>query len=615
MPAGRSSPSDVGLAAALILLFAASCQEPRRSEAAASSAPSAPASSAPAEHFGAEAARRARRAALDLAAQKTRGPKDPAYLELRRALAAGAGTWRRAAAKWTELLLGPERSAREAGGASLLLDGALEEGDAAAAAEQLELIARGSRLLEHELAGARPRLEAQCSALSEAAYELGSIALEASAGVPAGGEAVLADLRGTLDAVERGVAQLPRADETDDVTAAIERETRALGARLDRLTTSLALGDRAGFVRATGRLGALARRRCAALGAQTKLPYRARIPVAGNGPEEPVSALTLPAPRLPAPGAAAAGPGLSALGEQLFCDKRLSRDRVRSCASCHDPARGFADGQATPRSLDPEVRLRHTPTLLYAPLHAAQMWDGRTLTPERQALSVIHARAEMGLTKQELVEALAGVPAYARAFEAEAGGLSPEAVARALVAFEVERLVPASAPVDRFARGDDGALSPDERAGLDVFAGKGRCARCHVPPFFGGSRPRDFAVAVYAAIGVPSRPGEKTIDPDRGRALVTRLAADEHAFKTPTVRNAAVTAPYFHHGAFARLEDVVDFYDKGGGRGLGVTIANQDPDVRPLKLTVDEVRALLAFLRTGLRDDAAGPPVCNRRGG
>jgi cytochrome c peroxidase len=252
------------------------------------------------------------------------------------------------------------------------------------------------------------------------------------------------------------------------------------------------------------------------------------------------------------------------------------------------------------------VTLRHTPTLLYAPLHAAQMWDGRTLTPEQQALNVIHARAEMGLTAKELVEKLVALPEYKGALERAATRerVSAQTIARALVAFENERLVPANAPIDRFARGDEGALSADERAGLDVFAGAGRCARCHVPPFFGGSRPRDFAVPVFAVLGVPTDVTGKTLDADRGRAAVTGRPLDERSFKTPTARNVVRTAPYFHHGRYERLEDVVDFYNRGGGRGLGLTVENQDPDVRPLKLTPEQVRVLLIFMRTGLLDAA-----------
>lgn len=495
----------------------------------------------------------------------------------------------------------------EAGGAMLALDSALERGDRDGAEPHLEQIERALTVLEHASSRGRMSSAAAAAAISDAAFDLGVIALEANAGAPAGGAAILADLQGTLNAVERGAAALASArgagmaaETIAKELAAVQAELSPLRARLSGITSSNELLDRASFVLGTARLGVAVRRLAGAIGASPKLPYPARVPVADNTASEPISVLTVPAPRLPAPGRDA--PDLADLGRRLFHDKRLSRGDVRSCATCHDPARGFADGLSTPPSLDPAVTLRHTPTLLYAPLHAAQMWDGRTLTPEEQALNVIHARAEMGLTAKELVEKLGALPEYSGSINPDPGGDGASLVARALVAFESERLVPADAPIDRFARGEEAALSRDERAGLDVFAGAGRCTRCHIPPLFGGSRPRDFAVPVFAVLGVPADAKGKALDADRGRGAVTGRPADERSFKTPTARDAARTAPYFHHGRFATLEEVVDFYNRGGGRGLGLTVDNQDPDVRPLKLTPEQVRVLLVFMKTGLLD-------------
>ena len=557
------------------------------------------------------AATRALSAAAELRAARAASATHPAYLALRRAVAGGAPGWRREAGAWVEPLLGPPRSMNEAGGAMLALDSALEQGDRDGAERHLVQIERALTVLKHAFSRSRASPAVAPLALSDAAFDLGVIALEANAGAPAGGAAILADLQGTLDAVERGAAALASAPAAREL-AAVRAEIAPLRARLSGITSSNELLDRASFVMGTARLGVAVRSLAGALGASPKLPYRARVPVAGNTASEPVSVLTVPAPRLPAPGSAPGreAPDLADLGQRLFHDKRLSRGDVRSCATCHDPARGFADGLPTPRSLDPAVTLRHTPTLLYAPLHAAQMWDGRTLTPEQQALNVIHARAEMGLTAQELAQKLAALPAYRGAIDPDPGGDGASTVARALVAFENERLVPADAPIDRFARGEEGALSPDERAGLDVFAGAGRCTRCHVPPLFGGSRPRDFAVPVFAVLGVPADAKGKALDADRGRGAVTGRPADERSFKTPTARDVARTAPYFHHGRFATLEEVVDFYNRGGGRGLGLTVENQDPDVRPLKLTPEQTRVALVFMRTGLLDAslAEAPP-------
>ena len=171
--------------------------------------------------------------------------------------------------------------------------------------------------------------------------------------------------------------------------------------------------------------------------------------------------------------------------------------------------------------------------------------------------------------------------------------MSARDVGLALSAFESSVLVPGDAPVDCFAVGDDAALSPDARAGLDVFAGKGRCARCHIPPVFGGSRPPDFTAPVFAVLGVPEGPGATSVDTDRGR---------DGAFRTPTVRNVSRTAPYFHNGRYATLDQVIDFYDRGGGRGFGLLVPNQDPEVRPLHLSPEDKRVLRVFLSEALED-------------
>ncbi|MDI3288918.1 cytochrome c peroxidase [Polyangium sp. 15x6] len=543
--------------------------------------------------------------ALAAAMPQGRGDSDSHYLDLRRALAAGAPLWRRPESLGGEVVFGPPRSVDEGGGALLRLDAALVHGDAAAARTEMRTLERALRLFQNEARRIPPAPGIVAHALSLAAYDLGALALESMQGVPEGSAAVLADLRGTLDFIESAAAALatPGTAQTPAALDSVKEATRPLRARLDAAKTADDLDDRAGFALATGRLGVALRRLVAAAGATVRLPYRARFPVAKTDADEPVSALTLPAPRSRPRSTGGDEAPWVALGRKLFFDKRLSKNNARSCATCHVPEKGFADGLPRPPSLDPAVTLRHTPTLLYAPLHAAQLWDGRTLTPERQALGVIHARAEMGLEPGELVTAIESAADLRALFQTlPTPGVTPDNVGRALAAFESEVFVPGDAPIDAFARGDETALSPLHRRGLDVFAGKGRCARCHIPPFFGGSRPLDFAVPIFAVLGVPDKPGGTALDPDRGRGAFTSRPADEGAFKTPTTRDVARTAPYFHHGAFRTLEEVVDFYDKGGGKGFSLPVPNQDPDVRPLGLSADDKRALLAFLREALLD-------------
>jgi cytochrome c peroxidase len=342
----------------------------------------------------------------------------------------------------------------------------------------------------------------------------------------------------------------------------------------------------------TGVLGEQIRALGTSVGVAVPPLYRSKSPR--------ISALMLPVPNL------VPDPARVALGKDLFVDKRLSRGAVRACASCHDPAKVWADGVPTPTSLTGEKIVRHTPSLLYAPLAATLHWDGRVRTADAQALLPIHAKAEMGLSSDALLAVLAKdaalVARFAAAFD---DGLTEANVGRAIAHYEAATLVPAGAPVDRFARGDEGALDAELRLGLDVFAGKGRCARCHVPPVFGGTRAPDFTVPIYAVLGVPRTPGVKgtaVLDDDAGRAAMTGLDVDRGAFRTPTVRNVGRSAPYFHHGAFPTLESVLEFYEKGGGKALGLDVPNQDPDVRPLVLTDAERRGLLRFLREGLAD-------------
>ena len=413
---------------------------------------------------------------------------------------------------------------------------------------------------------------------------------------------MLADLRGTLDGIV-GVAEVA-ADKHAGAASSLE----ALRGLADRLRKPLAaardahaLARRAELIALTGELGVAARRLAQALGVTPKLPYLARRPVKDNTIDEPIHALVIPAPRIdPRAGDRAA---MVALGKRLFSDPRLSKQNKRACSDCHLADHAFGGDTPVPTSLDRQPIARNTPPLAYTSLHAAQLWDGRFASAERQAIRVIHASGEMGLEPGELGKIVASDEALAAAFRQAFGrDAGDDDVARALVAYEIDAFVPAQSPVDRFARGEGEALSAGMHEGFDLFVGKGRCARCHIPPLFGGSRPPDFSIAVYAVLGVPTAPGSETLDDDPGRGAVTKNALDQHAFKTPTVRNAAVTAPFFHHGAFPSLEAVVDFYADGGGRGLGLSVENQDPDVRKLDLDEGEKKSLLHFMREALRD-------------
>ena len=497
-----------------------------------------------------------------------------AYLDVRRKAAASLSAWRRWIGVPAEAAFGPEVAIQEAGGSIGALDRAMQGHDCDGVRDAAGNLGAAFRIPETVVDRIGIARTAFGQAVSDATYRLGQAVLESTPYVPEADDAAFADVMGFLDFIDAG-------------TRALGLDVTSEAAPLDRLRSARTLADvtdRAGIVRAAGALGASIRRGLRATGIATTLMYR---PLR-DAPD--IDALTLPRPALPADASKAA------LGKHLFFDRRLSPGGARACATCHDPSRAYADGLVAPASLEPGTTLRrNTPSLLYAPVEALLTWDGRVRMADRQALMVLHTRAEMGSTDEQLAHVVASDPAYAAAFRASfADGVTPANIGIALASFEADDLVPGSAPIDRFARGDEGALSPDERAGLDVFAGKGRCARCHVPPVFSGSRPPDFTAPVFAVLGVPSAPGATSLDGDRGRG--------NGDFRVPTVRNVGKTAPYFHNGRYPTLDQVIDFYDKGGGRGLGLEVPDQDPEVRPLHLTSEEKRVLLVFLREALTD-------------
>ena len=602
MPVRRSGGSSA-LVAAAALLAACGRAAPATTDAAPSasstlSASSAPPASAP---RGREAGAPTKAGALARAAfaRATEAlfaapecSAGAAYGALRRALAAAEPFARPFARQAADVLYGPPRPADEGAGAVGALDAALARGDCTAAkAARFQI----STALGH---GGRELLDSQrlsdayaAQALSDAAYELGLAVLQARTSSSNFDEADRGEVLGLVDAIEAGARAL-FAEPMGEAARALD-ELRAVRDAVEQAPTMGAVSGRAQLARRTGMLGLSLRNSAREHGHSVRPPYRS--PEVTE--DAAVSALSLPPPRI------RIDPELAALGKRLFSDVRLSAGGRRSCASCHDAARAFSEPRATPTSLDPSVVLRrNTPTLLYNGMQATQLWDGRILTAEAQALRVVHNRGELGLDDAELVASVRSDPAYEAAFSARAEkAVTPKGIAAALGAY-VASLGAGSAPIDAYARGDDAALSPEALRGLDVFVGSGRCARCHVPPLWGGSRPRDFAVAVYAVVGVPASPGAPALDADLGRFEVTKLESDKGSFKAPTVRNITRTAPYMHHGRFATLEQVIDLYDRGGGRGFGLAVPNQDPDVRPLRLSPEARRALIAFLQSGLLD-------------
>ncbi len=295
------------------------------------------------------------------------------------------------------------------------------------------------------------------------------------------------------------------------------------------------------------------------------------------------------------------------LGRELFFDSVLSKHGERSCASCHRPEMGFSDGISKEVSLSGDGDLpRHTPTLLFSGLQNTQFWDARASSLEEQAAMVIHNPKEMGGSLDSAARRMQQNPEYLEQFRRaflgendslESDGLpSPIKIRRALAAY-IRSLSPMNSPWDRYLRGDSSAMTPEAIRGYSLFAGKAQCATCHFPPLFNGSVPPLYHVTETEVLGVTLGPNSKILDSDSGRMAVNRDPAGHRAFKTPTVRNVEFTAPYMHNGAFKTLEEVIDFYDVGGGAGLGLSVPNQTLSSDSLRLTPEEKRDLIVFLK------------------
>lgn len=291
---------------------------------------------------------------------------------------------------------------------------------------------------------------------------------------------------------------------------------------------------------------------------------------------------------------------LVALGARLFDEPALSGDGTRTCASCHVPGRAFADGHRVAAHLGdahapPGHRARNTPSLLAAAYEPALFADARAVSLEDQAAVVLASRAEMGSDAARAAATLARRPAYVATFRT-ALGAPPSAIGlRQALAAYVRSLGRTASRADRAFRGDTLALAPAERRGARLFLGRAGCGSCHFAPLWSGATPPLFRSTDAEVLGVPA-PGGQRVDPDPGRGAVDGRPEHAHAFKTPSLRNVALTAPYMHNGVFTTLEAVVAFYDRGGGVGAGLQVPNQTLPARRLHLTPRDRRDLVAFL-------------------
>ena len=269
------------------------------------------------------------------------------------------------------------------------------------------------------------------------------------------------------------------------------------------------------------------------------------------------------------------------LGKQLYFDGRLSKNGQVACAFCHNPFAGFADPRQTSIGVDGKIGGRQAPTVFNTGFNRVQFWDGRAGSLEEQAIGPIQNPIEMGETHEHVVAKLKKIKGYQDQFKAVFGtDVNLQGIAESIAAYE-RTVISGNSAFDKYVMGNQQAMDVAAVRGMALFKGKARCLLCHGGPNLTDNR--------FHNLGVPQ---VGPLAEDLGRYNITHQESDKGAFKTPTLRSIAETAPYMHDGAFKTLEEVVDFLDQGGGAN-----AHLSPLVKKLGLTADEKADLVAFLK------------------
>lgn len=342
-------------------------------------------------------------------------------------------------------------------------------------------------------------------------------------------------------------------------------------------------------------------------GACSQMKPQAQVESPGYGPLPPIATVT--------PRDNPSTPEKIELGRMLYFDPRLSGDSSKSCATCHTPQTGWTNRSQLSDGYPGTKHWRSVPTVMNAAYQKFFFWDGRAGSLEEQAQGPVQAPIEMNQNPAHLVEKLSQIPEYNRRFKEVFGtSVTFDNVAKAIAAFE-RTVVSRNVPFDRYLAGDKSALTEDQVKGFKLFDGKAGCFRCHNGPFLSDH--------MFHAIGVPetetlqkdsdriatrhffaknagysNETDGYRVPADYGRELITKDASDRFGFITPSLREVAKTPPYMHNGAFTTLEEVIDFYDKGGGE-----IPNLDGRIFKLNLTDEEKQQLVAFLESLSGDD------------
>ena len=293
------------------------------------------------------------------------------------------------------------------------------------------------------------------------------------------------------------------------------------------------------------------------------------------------------------------------LGRILFFDPALSANSLRACASCHQPEKAFTDGLPLSQSFEPGKFLtRNAPTIINSVLQRRLFHDGRAFSFEDQAGRVMSNPLEMHNDFQTVASKLVHSAEYRKRFRSAFEGTEDTSITgrSVLIAIaEYERtLIGMNTRFDKAISNRENDLSNDEIAGFNIFMGKAACGSCHFLPLFNSLVPPVYVETEWEVIGVPSAKlsNPRELDGDIGRYEIIPVDIFKNAFKTPGLRNIALTAPYMHNGVFKSLDEVIDFYDRGGGKGLGITVENQTLSDEPLNLTPTEKFQLKVFLES-----------------
>lgn len=293
------------------------------------------------------------------------------------------------------------------------------------------------------------------------------------------------------------------------------------------------------------------------------------------------------------------------LGKLLFFDPLLSAGNKLSCASCHQPEKAFTDG--LPKAITNHSNIfqqRNAPTLLNVAYQPNLFYDLRSTSPENQIEQVILNPAEFNTNIQSIIDKLYLSSAYIDFFKAAFPNyakdpISEFSILRALGAF-VRSLSDYNSPFDKYMTGTNSTISREIKEGFNIFMGKGLCGTCHFAPTFYGNVPPFYRESETEVIGIPKDTNSNPyiIDPDMGRYNIRNAENLKHSFKTPTVRNINKTAPYMHNGIFSSLDEIINFYQNGGGVGMHIDIPNQTLPFDSLNLNEKEKIALIAFLKS-----------------